>query len=340
FSRETNASSTRRFVRFAERRLASLLSFCLFTTTSASIITLAARSFWLADLIANLRVQLVLGLLLTMALSIGLRRWRWLCLTSLLLCWQASWLFPAFVTGDVPAAERGTVSRLPVCTVNVLTSNRQHAAIIRQLRSCDADVVAVLELSNDLAERINGELSDQYPHRHLLPQDDGNFGIGLLSRTPLTAIETVSFSQWHLLSIDAEIQTGAQAVRVIATHPIPPMSRDNFHDRNRHLNLLREYAATSAQEGHPVIIVGDLNLTPWSPVFRDWCRKFELQDASAASGLTPTWYRYPLFPFGLMLDHGLCTGGLDGRRVAVLDDMGSDHRAVMFEFHATNQRIR
>ena len=59
-------------------------------------ITLFARHFWIADMIANLRVQLILGLLGTLVILLLLRRWRMVLVLTAVTIWQASWLFSAF----------------------------------------------------------------------------------------------------------------------------------------------------------------------------------------------------------------------------------------------------
>ena len=89
------------------------------------------------------------------------------------------------------------------------------------------------------------------------------------------------------------------------------------------------------RQEHPddsVIVMGDLNLTPWSPLFRDFLIAADLHDASRGHGLTPTWYRWPFFPFGLVLDHGLASQDIVCTKRAVQGDVGSDHRPVTFEF--------
>ena len=75
----------------------------------------------------------------------------------------------------------------------------------------------------------------------------------------------------------------------------------------------------------------------WSPVFRDFLVAADLYDASRGHGLTPTWYRWPLFPFGLVLDHGLASQDLLCRKRSILGDVGSDHRPLTLEFRAAAQ---
>ncbi len=73
----------------------------------------------------------------------------------------------------------------------------------------------------------------------------------------------------------------------------------------------------------PVILVGDLNLTPWSPHLATFEQASHLRRAVTGWNLTPTWYRFPAFPFGLVLDHALISEHLICNRHQVGSDMGS-----------------
>ena len=297
----------------------------------AAAVSTLARSWWIADLVSNLRVQLILGLMATLITSVVARNWKLASVSGVVLLWQASWLWSAFVADSaLPAGGPA----MKVCTINVLSQNTQYDRIIEHLRGADPDVVAVLELSSPLQEKLIQELGARYPYRLLEPHDDGNFGIGLFSRFPLQGARMFHLSAPPVPSIQTAVEWNGGTVQLIVTHPVPPISSRFFRARNLHLNLLAKRVKSLWQNhpDEPVIVVGDLNLTPWSPVFRDFLIAADLHDASRGHGLTPTWYRWPLFPFGLVLDHGLATQDLVCTRRAVHGDVGSDHRPVTFEF--------
>lgn len=296
----------------------------------ASMVGVFARSWWIADLIANLRVQLILGLLaaLTCAVAAGNRKLTGVSAT--LVLWQASWLWSA--VAPVAASHRGP--ELTVCTINVLTQNTQFDRIVECLKEANSDVIAVLELGSSLEEHLIRELGDAYPYRITEPQNDGNFGIGLFSRIPLQNARIFHLGSSWLPSIQAEVLWNNWRIQLLAVHPVAPMNGRHFRGRNLDLKLLAGQVQTLRQDRprEPVIVVGDLNLTPWSPLFSDFLEASELRNGSQGRGLTPTWYRWPLFPFGLVLDHGFCTHDLVCTGREVLGDVGSDHRPVTFRF--------
>ena len=305
--------------------------------------TLFARQWWVADVLANLRVQLILGLIAAMVGLIIMRQWKRLAAIAVLTLWQLTTLGSAFVPPEsereqpVDSQDSTTVEtprKLRVFLANVLTRNQHHDLIVEQIHAADPDIIAILELSSPLNERLRQEFGETHKHGVSEPQDDGNFGIGLWSRLPLANARVFHLNVPVLPSIEADVQLGSQKVHVVATHPLPPVGARNFAHRNRHLELLTERLKKDVNDttGKPTLLLGDLNLTPWSPVFDDFLASSGLQSSAAGRGLQPTWYHWPAFPFGLILDHGLHSPDIRCDQRTILPANGSDHRALVFDF--------
>ena len=299
----------------------------------ATAISMLARHWWLADLIANLRIQLIIGLMLATIGLMATCQSRLAAVVMLALIWHVSWIAPYVFATQKPIGVRP----LKICVVNVLTQNLQHDKVIAVLKDAAPDVIAVLELGTELESRLNKELGDLYRHRITEPSDDGNFGIGLWSKLPMQDEQIFHLTVPIVPSIFAQVNWEGQPVKLFATHPIPPMNSRYFQARNRHLELLSQRIRKQDQSSveAATIVVGDLNLTPWSPWYAKFVADAGLSDCIAGdrwASLTPTWYRWPLFPFGLVLDHGFCGGGLRCSNRKVLEDIGSDHRPVLLEF--------
>lgn len=308
-----------------------------------SMVTLFARQWWFADLIANLRVQLILGLFVVMVCLLLIRRWKLLAGIAALTLWQTMAIGSAFVTRDPEAqqsvsnnASATTNARreLRVFLANVLTGNQRYDLIVDQIRAADPDVIAILELSSPLSEILRQEFGGTHKHFLFEPQNDGNFGIGLWSRLPLANARIFHLNTPILPSIEADAQLDSRQVHVVLTHPLPPIGARNFAHRNRHLGLLSDRLKddTKAHSARPVLVLGDLNLTPWSPVFGEFLAACGLKNSAAGRGLQPTWYRWPAFPFGLVLDHALHSEDIRCNRRTILPSNGSDHRALVFDF--------
>jgi endonuclease/exonuclease/phosphatase (EEP) superfamily protein YafD len=119
-------------------------------------------------LVANLRVQVLLGLLGTLLLLMIFRRWRLVLFVMVIALWQAAAIRSAFLAPDngvhrsnsavMPVEEP---SLLRVFLANVLTHNQNHDQVIAQIRAAGPDVIAILELNSDL------EKSSESATRHI-----------------------------------------------------------------------------------------------------------------------------------------------------------------------------
>ena len=297
---------------------------------ASTVVTFYARHHWIADLFANLRVQQVLVISCVLLCALVIRRWRLAVLAALLIALHLPWFANAFPSSGskVPSAEGITVT-----SVNVLSSNRKYSQVIADLRDRDSDVVVVLELTSELDARLRQGLG-KYSHAFARPQQIGNFGIGIYSKFPIT--DTESFQS--IAGIDSiavtvtvgESDAASRQFRVFATHLLPPMNRSLFKQRNDQLRDVARRVKGHRQQfpGVPAVLVGDLNLTPWSPLFSELQLQSGLKRGIDAFSLTPTWYRFPGFPFGLVLDHGLVEPSLVCTSYQVGPSIGSDHRSI------------
>ena len=314
------------FIRWLGRRSWALIITITWVLAASTPLSFLARSHWLADIGANLRVQQLIALATVMLFTTCVRRWRWLVFQTLIAIFHLPYFFGAFAGG--PA---GGNPEMVLMVANVLTSNTQHDRILQQVRETNPDVFAILELSTPLLHDLQEEFSVDYPHSLHDSQDSGNFGIGIWSRFPLKSSERFELNVGGISSVEVIIEHRQQLYRIIATHPLPPVGHNGFQKRNEHLRQLAD-RITRQQHLEPndcLVVMGDLNLTPWSPIFEDFKNETKLSRAGRGCGVTPTWYARPAFPFGLVLDHILLSDNLRCTNYRVGNDLGSDHRPVI-----------
>ena len=288
-------------------------------------LTLLADQFWLADLVANLRLQLTIAGVVGLAAAIWLRHPIQATVQLLLLIMHFTWFVQAVPT----APQTNGPPDISVMTVNVWLMNSQYDRIVSVVRNQPADVIAVLEICNELLQRLRSELAESHPYVFARPQNDGNFGIAVFSCLPLHDPEVISL-RGSSPSLTAKIRIRGRLCRFVATHPISPMSRRNFELRNRHLQEIADLiqAWRSAEPDTAVVLTGDLNLTPWSPHFAVFHETCGLLQATDQFGLKSTWYAAPSFLFGLSIDHCLVTPHFQCVYHSVGPDLGSDHRPI------------
>jgi len=316
-------------------RVWHIARFVAATLVSTTLVTLFAQYHWLADLLANLRVQQCLVLLAVLLTCLVFRKWAWFALTLACLAIHLPSFKPALPDGSTRRPASGLMK---ITTANVLTQNQRHQDILTDVLSRDPDVFVILELSHSLAEALESQVRSTYPHSIVRPMDSGNFGIGLYSRHPLVDADVFALNT-EIESIAATIQINGNPCHVIATHPLPPIGARGYRLRNEHLQQLAAKIRNAIENSPetPVVLLGDLNLTPWSPHFAMFESDSGLRRAFDRPSVTPTWYRYPLFPFGLMLDHAMISDNLSCTSHAVGPEIGSDHRSVTVEIAMVDQ---
>jgi endonuclease/exonuclease/phosphatase (EEP) superfamily protein YafD len=283
----------------AERgTLAALLIGALPGTLLPSYAVLALAALWRRRLLAAVGTALVVAHLLVLAPTLG--------------------------AAPVPAVA-ATAPRLRVVVANLFVLNPDPERAGRALRDLRADVVVVPELDRrGLAGLRASGLLDDLPHvvAELGARPET---VGLLSRLPLEAVTTRSAGGRELPR--GTVVVGGVPVRLLAAHPLPPLSVFELLWRRSLTDLADEARATDL----PLVAAGDFNADRDHAPFRRLLAT-GLRDAhdERGRGLARTWpSALPL----LHLDHVLVRDGRGGR-VVVRDVRevrlpGSDHRTVV-----------
>ncbi len=231
---------------------------------------------------------------------------------------------PALGATDLPPGT-ATAARLRVVVSNLSVLNPDPERAGRALRALRPDVVVVPELdARGLAGLRASGLTDDLPHvvAELGARPET---VGLLSRLPLSAVTTRTAGGRELPR--ATVRVGGVDVRLLAAHPLPPLSVLALLWRRS----LRDLAAEAAATTLPAVVAGDLNADRDHAPFRALLDT-GLRDAhdERGRGLARTW------PAGLgllHLDHVLVRDGARARVVvrAVREVRlpGSDHRTVV-----------
>lgn len=291
----------------------------------ATVASSLARYHWVFDTAANLRVQGLVAITVLGVMALLLQRWSVVGIATALMLINLSMMNFGAMAKAEDFADR---TPLRLVTTNVLSSNKRHDDIIDELRAMDADVMVVIELNSSLAERLREAFDQSHPHLAFHEQDLGNFGIGILSRLPLRSIKTL-----RLNGGPVTLAASLDDYHIIATHPLPPLGQRNFVTRNRQLQTLAAQVRPGPERPRRTILVGDLNLTPWSANFTDLLSSTGLRRAAPRWDLRPTWYARPSFPLGLQIDHVLISDDLACTHFQIGDEHGSDHRSVSVTLH-------
>ena len=302
------------------QRLGSAPSWLLAGVAFASVLALLAPLGWPFELFAHFRVQYAAAALLLA----GLLGWQRRAVPTVLALVLAGWhaLSGAQV---LMAATPTTGCAGPVVTVaaaNVLYSNSQREPLLDWLETRPADIVILQEVTEAWARDLAARTA--YPNRHLLPREDA-YGIGVLSRWPLESVSLVDLAGDGLPSIAGVALIGTQRVRFLGMHTRWPVAPSLARLRDEALHGAADLAQATDL---PMVMLGDLNVTPDSPAFERLLHSSALRDALAGGEWRPTW-QADFWPLALRIDHILVSPGVCVEQASVGPPVGSDHLPVL-----------
>ena len=296
----------------------------------ATLISFAGRCWWGFELATHFRLQYTLTLGGFTLLLLALRQWGWSALFGTFALLNLAFLLPTFQEEASATPTAGNSPTLRALLANVNAENRDFTRLQRLIAATEPDFIVLLEATPWLLDQLR-VLSQRYPHQVAEPSDDP-FGIALLSRHPFIQSQIIRFGD--VLSppaIMATLAAGARPFTLIGVHPWPPVSADLAEGRNAQLRVL---AARVHQSQHPLLVLGDLNLSPWSPWFTQLLADAGLRDSRRGRGLQPSWPAdWP--PLWIPIDHALFSEGIQIQQRIIGPAIGSDHYPVIVDFQVS-----
>ncbi len=308
----------------AGRAVVLLVRLAVLAVVFASLLGHFGRHGLIFELMSHFRVQYALLLLAGAAILLALRSRRLAVLAAVIAAADAVAVWPYVMpAGHAALAAVESAPPLRVLSQNVNTANDQYAQVLSLIEAEQPDLVLLLEVNARWMERMR-PLDASYPYRISSPRSD-NFGIALWSRVALMEPRIEPMTEARVPTIISRIALPDGEIRFIGTHPLPPVSARYLALRNEQLKLV---AAEVASSDLPTIVIGDLNITPWSPAFADLLRVGNLRDTSRGQGLQRTWPASSWL-MRIPIDHVLVSNAVQATSRRVGPDVGSDHRAVV-----------
>ena len=243
----------------------------------ATVLAFAAPLGWPFELFSHFRAQYLVAAALLAVLLLVVRRPGAAAVAGVLAGLHALPALQRSVAEDPVAACGGPA--FTVVTANLQYSNHDTSRFLDWLAANPADLVVLQEVTGAWAATLSQVSA--YPQRDFLVREDP-YGIGVMSRWPLRSVERRDFAGDGLPSLSGGLVIQGQPVRFLALHThwpiLPGLAASRDHSLDAAAALVR------AGDG-PAAVLGDLNLTAYSPVFARFLESAGLRDASGRTAL-------------------------------------------------------
>lgn len=286
----------------------------LFLLIVMTLLGQGGAHFYLLDLSNHFRFYYFIVVAAIVVMFLLLRAWKALVVSVLCLMFQGASIFPWYM-GDAPSFKPD----FKVLSFNVLTSNTHFSEVELWLNVINPDIIAFQEVDQQWLTAMKG-LKKIYPYNHEMPRND-NFGLAIYSRFPIQKVQTPKLSIVPSLLTTIVIQE--KPVHIFNLHTLPPVNSKNYKHRNQHLIGM----AQVMKDLKPAIVLGDFNITMWSPVYQEVEALSGLKNARRGFGINATWPAHQ--PITIPIDHVLISQELKVAGLEIGPYLGSDHLPLL-----------
>ena len=242
-----------------------------------------------------------------------------LCIT-LNLAEIAPWYLPQ------PVAPPSAV-QLRLLHSNVLVRNQQYDRVVTLVKEAKPDIAVFQEVNAGWLKALEA-IRDQLPYTYAEPNAVG-FGNAIYSTLPLEQPSVKYLGQKNVSSIVARVKKGGKTVTLLTTHPPPPIREALFQSRNQLLAAIALYARSQTS---PVILVGDFNVSLWSPYYKRLEADSGLRNSRTGFGVLPSWSPRSWVPLlAIPIDHCLVSSELVVLKTQTERNVGSDHLPLLVD---------
>ncbi len=278
------------------------------------------------ELFSHFQVQYLIATFLLAGFALAFHHFRSFLIVLGCTTVLATQVFPWYIPPMVghPAAN------IRVLLANLNFSNSDATQTLTLMETEQPDIALFVEVSRAMEERLE-LLKKRFPYS---TDFAAGSGIVLYSKYPLSNIQIQQFGLRARDSLSARLEIDGTSVSLVATHPLPPTKSRLFESRN---TLLADVARYIITQTDPVILLGDLNITMWSPYYQDLIRTTGLKNARQGFGIHPSWptntHHYGLQnipqmlirPLQIPIDHCLVSPDITVTGIHTGTKTGSDH---------------
>lgn len=213
-------------------------------------------------------------------------------------------------------------NNISILIANVYQGNRRTDEYKQLIKSCDPDIVLMVETNKWWQQQMDS-ITNDYPHQIKVPLEN-TYGMILYSRLPLSDGSVEYLVEEGIPSIETNVTLiSGKKIKLYCLHPTPPVPHENPRstERDKEILLVGEKAKVC---DCPAIVIGDLNDVAWSYTNELFGKVSGLLDPRRGRGFFNSFhakYFFLRFP----LDHIFCSSDFALSCLQRQRSCGSDH---------------
>lgn len=289
----------------------------------ATIGVLFADVHWFVELFAHYRPHLALAAVLLALLSLMSRRYVFGCVLLMVGLMHASVLIVHWAPRSAVAVN--SPPPLRAISLNLGKQNKRLDLVTSLIERERPALVALIEIDETELQVLQPVMAAYHKAEFV---GDSGFGVALYSLDPMISADLVKLAGEPYPALVANINRAGREITAVVAHPPPPVNARWAKAHGRQIDALHALIRDGADK--PVIVLADLNTSPWAPAFRRLISGLGLINASTGFAYAPTWPA-ALGVFGIPIDYCLVSRSVSVIRYRTGPDVGSDHRPIIVD---------
>ena len=317
-----------------------ILTFILACVTILTIFGFLGQLWWIFDLASHFRLQYFIVLVILVVFFIKAKQWE---STGVgLFFGMVNFILISPYIGTINSVTEEGQSQIRILSMNLNHNNSSYKKVKLLISKTQPSILVLQELTNSWENGI-GETLAQFPYSAKISKNamyDIDFMlpnflkpkekllIGLYSHLPFERIMIDRSNDFPISYIRGSFKFKEKVFTLFGVHLTSPVGKNRTNLRNKQLVSLAEEIQKNNQ---PTVVVGDFNITPWSPYFKEFIQKTRLHDARKGIGVYPTWLA-KFAPLAIPIDHGLTSSGIKVGSFSLGTNFDSDHLPIILDF--------
>jgi endonuclease/exonuclease/phosphatase (EEP) superfamily protein YafD len=293
------------------------------------------RLWWGLLLLEHFRLQYSQVLMVAIALSLTLtkpQRNRFAGFFALPLLFNLYLTAPQYI--PQPSLANLAPHHLKVLYATLDNQNPDSQEAVATLTNTGADLIMALEVTPENMAGLGPALASDYELIRSNPESWSSNGMALWKAKSLGDLVVDDSTYIHIPKnnlrplLKATFRYAGQVIDIICLHAARPQNRYALLYQQMELERFDQWSLANPNE---MIVVGDINSTPWSRSVRRILRSGKLLNSQAGFGLQLSWNAF--FPKFLQIPIDHCFHSKAFRTVdrQILGSTGSDHLPILIE---------